>query len=48
MQRAPYIAAPGPSDCKGKAVALHEIRSVVAALVRHFGMGFEDGFALAA
>jgi cytochrome P450 len=34
----------GPGNCIGRAVALKELRLVLASLVRHFDFKFVDGF----
>lgn len=34
----------GPADCIGKRLALHEIRSVVCAILQRFDLRFEKGF----
>jgi cytochrome P450 len=34
----------GPGNCVGRALALHEMRTILASLVRHFNMRFALGF----
>jgi cytochrome P450 len=34
----------GPANCAGRALALHEMRTVLAALVRRFDVVFAPGF----
>lgn len=34
----------GPANCVGRALALHELRTVLAALVRRFDLAFAPGY----
>jgi hypothetical protein len=40
----PLTSSPGPTNCVGRALALHEMRTVLAVFVRRFDVRFEPGF----